>query len=384
MSTDARPEVGRQIADAQDRIVEQLDATRGARRARFVAAARRGETPRSRIWIPVAGLATAVAIVLAVLAFRSEPPVEEPTVVVVAPPSVSPSEIALEAGGKITIADDGVARLHEVDDDTEVVLETGSIALDARGASKQRVAVRAGTFRVASEDASASVRFDPEAQTLDVEVVEGTVVVISSGTSRVVVAGETVHFPRVEVVEGPKIVAPQPEPAQSEQVEPRPRDGKRPKPKAASWRSLANDGKHAEAVAAAEAQGFSSILDSASASDLLELARAARYAKSTKRAKQSLSAVRERFPKSGSAARAAYALGRVAFDYERDYASAAKWFAKYLEEQPSGALAREALGRLVESQHRSGAHAAAKKSGQQYLDRYPDGPHADVARNATR
>lgn len=384
MSTDARPEVGRRIADAQDRIVEQLDATRGARRARFVAAARRGETPRSRIWLPVAGLATAVAIVLAVLAFRSEPPVEEPTVVVVAPPSVSPSEIALEAGGKITIADDGVASLHEVDDDTEVVLETGSIALDARGASRQRVAVRAGSFRVASEDASASVRFDPEAQTLDVEVVEGSVVVISSGTSRTVVAGETVHFPRVEVVEGPKIVAPEPEPAEPEQAEPRPRDGKRGKPKAASWRSLAKDGKHAEAVAAAEAQGFSSILDSASASDLLELARAARYAKSSKRAKQALSAVRDRFPKSGASARAAYALGRVAFDYERDYASAAKWFAKYLDEQPSGALAREALGRLVESQHRSGAHAAAKKSGQQYLDRYPDGPHADVARKATR
>lgn len=383
MNVDGRPEVGRRIADAQDRIVEHLDATRGARRARFVAAARRGKTPRSRIWIPVAGLAAAVAIVLAVLALRGEPSVEEPTVVVVAPPSVSPSELALEAGGKITIADGGVASLRELDDDTEVLLEAGSIVLDARGDSKQRVAVRAGTFRVASEDASASVRFDPEAQTLDVEVVEGTVVVISSGTSRTVVAGETVHFPRVEVVEGPKIVAPEPEPAESDEAEPRPRDGKSRKPKA-SWRSLAKDGKHAEAVAAAEAQGFAGILESASAVDLLELARAARYAKSTKRAKQALSAVRERFPKSGSAARAAYALGRVAFDYERDYSSAAKWFAKYLDEQPSGALAREALGRLVESQHRSGAHAAAKKSGQRYLDRYPDGPHADIARKATR
>lgn len=384
MSIDARPEVGRRIADAQDRIVEHLDATRSARRARFVAAARRGKAPRSRIWIPVAGLAAVVGIVLAVLAFRGEHPAEEPPAVVVAPPSLSPSEIALEAGGKITIADGGVASLHEVDDDAEVVLETGSIALDARGASKQRVAVRAGTFRVASEDASASVRFDPKAQTLDVEVVEGTVVVISSGTSRTVVAGETVHFPRVEVVEGPKIVAPEPEPAESKPAEAPPREGKVRRPKGASWRSLAKDGKHAEAVAAAEAQGFAGILESASAAELLELARAARYAKSTKRAKQALSSVRERFPKSASAARAAYALGRVAFDYERDYGSAAKWFAKYLDEQPSGALAREALGRLVESQHRSGAHAAAKKNGQQYLDRYPDGPHADIARKATR
>ena len=330
-------------------------------------------------------MAAAVAIVLAVLAFRGEPPVEEPTVVV-APPSESAAEIALDAGGKITIADGGVASLREVDDDTEVLLEAGSIALDAHGESKQRVAVRAGAFRVASEDASASVRFDPESQTLDVVVTDGEVVVITSGTSRTVVAGEAVHFPRVEVVEGPKIVAPEPEPepAESEDAEPRARDAKSRKPKAASWRSLAKDGKHAEAVAAAEAQGFGGILESASAADLLELARAARYAKSTKRAKQALSAVRERFPKSGSAARAAYALGRVAFDYERDYGSAAKWFAKYLDEQPSGALAREALGRLVESQHRSGARAAANESGQRYLDRYPDGPHADIARKATR
>ena len=384
MSADARPEVGRQIADAQDRIVEHLDATRGARRARFVAAARRDKASRSRIWIPVAGLAAAVAVILAVLAFRGEPPVEEPTVVVVAPPSVGTSEIALEAGGKITITDGGVASLHKVDEDTEVVLEAGSIALDARGASKQRVAVRAGTFRVASEDARASVRFDPESQTLDVEVAEGQVVVISSGTSRTVVAGEVVHFPRVEVVEGPKIVAPEPEPVESDEAETRARDGKKRKSKTTSWQSFAKDGKHAEAVAAAEAQGFSGIVKSASAAELLELARAARYAKSTKRAKQALSAVRERFPKTGSAARAAYALGRVAFDYERDYGSAAKWFAKYLDEQPGGALAREALGRLVESQHRSGAHAAAKKSGQRYLDRYPDGPHADIASKATR
>ena len=158
----------------------------------------------------------------------------------------------------------------------------------------------------------------------------------------------------------------------------------RRKPKSASWRSLAKDGKHADAVAAAEAEGFGGILKSASAADLLDLARAARYSKSTKRAKQALTALRDRFPKSTQAPRAAYMLGRIAFDHERAYAVAAKWFAKYLDEQPGGALAREALGRLVESQRRSGAHAAAKKSGKRYLDRYPDGPHADIARKATR
>ncbi|MEM6990791.1 MAG: tetratricopeptide repeat protein, partial [Myxococcota bacterium] len=105
-------------------------------------------------------------------------------------------------------------------------------------------------------------------------------------------------------------------------------------------------------------------------------------AKAPARAREALQSVRKRFPRTNAAAKAAYALGRIAFDTQRKYGAAATWFQTYLDERPSGALKREALGRLIESHRRSGASGPAKQAAQRYLDRYPDGPHADIARQA--
>ena len=46
---------------------------------------------------------------------------------------------------------------------------------------------------------------------------------------------------------------------------------------------------------------------------------------------------------------AAFTLGRIAYD-RRDYREAARWFATYLREEPSGSVAREAAGRLIETE----------------------------------
>jgi TolA-binding protein len=117
-----------------------------------------------------------------------------------------------------------------------------------------------------------------------------------------------------------------------------------------------------------------------SAADLLLEADAARYAGDFDRAAGTLETVRARFPGSDAAASAAFALGRIAFDVRHDLVAAGDWFDTYLRERPSGAYAREALGRALEARHRSGDATRAEQLAVRYLAAYPDGPHAKLAR----
>jgi TolA-binding protein len=133
-------------------------------------------------------------------------------------------------------------------------------------------------------------------------------------------------------------------------------------------------------MAAARKAGVSRLERTLSASDLLELADLARFAGSIQEAESALSAVRRRFPGSKAAAAAAFRLGKIAFDRERAYARAATHFETYLEEHPSGPLAPEAWHRVLESYHRSKRPGRARTAARAYLDRYPNGSHAALAR----
>jgi TolA-binding protein len=148
-----------------------------------------------------------------------------------------------------------------------------------------------------------------------------------------------------------------------------------------SWAELARAGQYKQALARAEADGLDTILESATATELTLLADVARLAGDGAKATQILSTQRRRFKGDAQAAAAAFMLGRAAFDQQKAYASAAKWFATYLEEQPQGPFAREALGRLAEARQRAGDKAGARTAARAYLSAYPEGPHADVARS---
>ncbi|AUX46465.1 uncharacterized protein SOCE26_079710 [Sorangium cellulosum] len=146
------------------------------------------------------------------------------------------------------------------------------------------------------------------------------------------------------------------------------------------WRPLALDARYKDALAAAEREGFDAICGSASASDLHALGDAARLGGSSARAVQALAALRQRFPGSPEAASAAFLLGRIAQDQNKDHAGAASWFARYLSEHPAGAFAADAAGRLVEAEDRRGDPAAARRAAERYLAAYPSGSHAAYAR----
>jgi len=123
------------------------------------------------------------------------------------------------------------------------------------------------------------------------------------------------------------------------------------------------------------------VLRRESAGSLIALGDAARLAGAPDRALEIYRAVRRRFRGTRAAARAAFALGRVSFDARRAHTEAARWFATYLRERPRGPLAREALGRLIEARRLGGDLKRARKASQSYLKRFPDGPHAPLARS---
>ncbi|XXX72795.1 tetratricopeptide repeat protein [Sorangium sp. So ce134] len=147
-------------------------------------------------------------------------------------------------------------------------------------------------------------------------------------------------------------------------------------PRRPGWRDLAAADRYREAMTAAEAEGFDGLVARASAADLLMLADAARFSGKPARAAAALTATRSRFAGSVEAAKAAFHLGRMAFDQRRSYAEAERWFGVYLEEQPGGSFAQEALGRVIECRELMGSAGGARDAARRYLARYPAGPHA--------
>lgn len=147
-----------------------------------------------------------------------------------------------------------------------------------------------------------------------------------------------------------------------------------------SWQSLAKSGKYREAFVTANSNGFESECSNASASELVLLGDAARYAGEGRKSEYALKRLRQLFPGTKRAAEGAFALGRLSFDTLGSYAQAAQWFRTYLREQPAGALTREARGRLIEALQRSGDEQAAMAAAELYLRDYPDGPYARLAR----
>jgi hypothetical protein len=144
-----------------------------------------------------------------------------------------------------------------------------------------------------------------------------------------------------------------------------------------SWSQRVATGDFAGVVADAEARGVDGVLSSAGAADLAALADAARYTSRGDLARRALLAARSRFGGSGQARTAAFLLGLLAD--ARSPSEAASWYATYLSEAPSGTYAAEALGRQMLALRR-GSPTSARPIAERYLVRYPNGPHAQVAR----
>jgi TolA-binding protein len=150
-----------------------------------------------------------------------------------------------------------------------------------------------------------------------------------------------------------------------------------------SWKTLARAGNYEEALAAADRDGFDDLIARLPAVDVALLADAARLAGDRTRARRALLTLRRRFPGIDASHLAAFRLGRLALA-EQAYGDAAGWFRAYLAEVPSGALADEATGRLIEAQARAGDRNGARATAEKYLERFPGGPYESLARGMLR
>jgi TolA-binding protein len=299
------------------------------------------------------------------------------------------SSIVLDKGSRLRV-------LSTESNGARVLIESGraDVAIAHRGSRKARWRFEAGPVAIAVTGTKFRVAWDPKNLTFGLELSEGSVIVSGDCLpgARTITGGGSLRLScpasggagRTIAAASPAI---QEDEMESEAVEapgraaaPARRETKLAHVDNETWQALVAAGHYGDGLRAAERAGFSRVCRSADAVELLALADAARLSGRTARAVEALTVLRQRFPGSLNASTAAFALGRVAYERRGDYTEAARWFSTYLDEQPSGPLMGDAVGRLMEARHRGGERAAARRDAEHYLQRFPEGPYAGTAR----
>jgi hypothetical protein len=154
----------------------------------------------------------------------------------------------------------------------------------------------------------------------------------------------------------------------------------RPEPPVEGWSARVLAGDFDRVLREARRRGFTQVLGRGGAPEVMALAEAARYSHRLPLARRALGAVRDRFPGSPHAQKAAFLLGRMAEDQNGDVVAALAWYSEYLAATPDGPYRDEALGRKMAAVQRLSGSARARPLAEEYLRRYPDGAYAAPAR----
>jgi hypothetical protein len=139
-----------------------------------------------------------------------------------------------------------------------------------------------------------------------------------------------------------------------------------------------NQGQFAQVVADAERRGIDQVIAEARPADMAALADAARYTNRDSLSRRVLLAMRSRFAATESAHDASFFLGRLA-ETTSGTEPALAWYETYLREAPRGLYAKEAMGREMRLRM-TGPSERARQIARQYLERFPQGSEAELAR----
>jgi hypothetical protein len=382
----------RRVAAAQDELLARVSTV--DREVRRIA---ERPAPRARrAWLlapallTVAGAAAAFTLVVLRRPLTVERTDVAATVSVgadVVAPAERPVALAFSDGSTMELGAAARARVTRLNAHGAAIrVERGRAAISVVPRRGNDWGVDVGPFHVAVKGTRFSLRWEPETERFSFALEHGKVVITSPclAGERALVAGESLEAscrwqpadrPPAPVAARPvEPVAPEVAPADEPAEAPRVRASER----APAWRKLASAQRYGEALAAAERGGFAAECRRRDAADLLLLGDVARLAGSPARAAQAYEAARRK--RGGTPDRSAFGLGLVAFDQRHDYRSAAAWFQTYLREQPHGALAEQAEGRLMDAWQRAGEAGRAREAARGYLARYPHGAYGDLAR----
>ena len=424
---DRLDKLGKAVSETSDRLADPTSIAAARRRwLESPQAAPRMANRRRTAFVLAAACVLCAALVSSLIRRPSalsfvigSPPTRGAVGEWIAAGSDGPSVVRFSEGTSLTLAPSAKLRITEATaHGAGVLLEQGSVeASVVHTGADTRWALRAGPFDVRVTGTRFEAAWDPIGETFEITMREGAVVVRGPvlSSERALVAGE--HL-RISVRDGvlalhtsqpnapangappagsaalaepsgaasaPPVLSAAPAIASAITI-PAPPSSAPPAPgldataKAAdpgpSWRELANAGKYKEAFEATERVGFVQEIERASSADLSTLTDIARFAGRPALAREALLAQRRRF---GARGRSAFLIGKTAADQQGNAAEGVRWFEIYLSEEPGGALAEQALGRIMELTKKDSA--AARSAAERTLARYPSGSYAGLARS---
>jgi transmembrane sensor len=342
-----------------------------------------------------AGIIGFAAVLVAALTFAivrpgSSPP--EPAVVTVAT-TTHAQDLALPRDGVLRVEPGSRVDVRVSDETGAIVrLLDGEVSLHVRAGHGMRWIVDVDDYSVEALGTRYRVRRTDAAPAVHVD--EGVVRLIGPGLPaegmRISAAGRTEdargaeHPAATTEPEAGPPPAPSPEPVHessaeepaSQEVEPA--EVHRVEPAwIARFRDAIDAGDAARAVAALPA-AFPNGREPLTAAEFLDAGDALASQRQTRRAEDAYRAAcrRSRHPACGVAT---FRLALIAAR-RSDLESAIELSTRYLEDHPDGSLAREVFGRRM--QWRKAGHdvEGARRDARRYLARWPDGPHAALAR----
>lgn len=279
-----------------------------------------------------------------------------------------------------------------------IVLSSGVVDLDVVHRDVTEWSVEAGPHVVRVTGTSFRVRFDPERGHFEVRMRDGRVIVAGPGAPEglPVVRGQALVAERAggyriadaatlteddtrSSLDAPATSARAAPSASSPSSESSPsNESSADEPAKVGWSARVSRGEYQAVVDEANARGLDSVASTAPLADLIALADAARYTKSSAVARRALEAQRKRFADTTAGRTATFLLGRIAEDSDGSPARALELYDAYLA--TGGAFASEALGRKMMILSRTKGAAAAAPIARAYLEAYPKGAYASIAR----
>jgi len=305
-----------------------------------------------------------------------------------------PVDVRLSDRSQINLQPHTTIRLAALSDGVVITrMSQGAVDVDVVHQAHTNYQFFAGPYLVKVVGTAFRLSYEPQSEALDLKMRSGVVEVLGpDGGSRTVKGGQSLHLQGVEPVSRVQDAVPTPtkgEPGRLTGSEPAAASAipdatgpasYAPAHAGTDFRQLAAQGDFAEIVRLAQLRGVDSLLASAPADQLQELAQAARYSGQLDLAERVWVRMSSRFSGQVLGKSAVFFIGRLEEQRGR-YGAALARYESYLRTNPQGVYAQEAWGRKLQLSQKSQDLGATRHVAQQYLQRYPGGPYAATARS---